>query len=141
MIRGLSSRQLLLAAAHGLMLIISVILVLLEQWMWAAVSALISFGLFTGLIVLTLAAMTRVNAATRARIQQMSHDSGQESLGRAVRRLNDRYSKITGSVRAAEARIADTERRMLGTLESHRFAVEDALDGLVETHEVKERAE
>lgn len=140
MIRGLSSRQLLLAAAHGVMLLVSVLLVLLQQWVWAAASALISFGLFSGLVILTLAAMTRVNAVTRRRIQELRNDGGQESLGRAVRRLNDRYSKITGSIQAAEARMDATERRMLGTLESHRHAVEDSLDNMTRAQESKDHS-
>lgn len=135
MIRGLSTRQLLLAAAHGLTLIASLILVVLQQWVWAAVAALISFGAFSGLVVLTLAAMTRVNAVTRRQVQELYRDRRQEGLSRAVRRLNDRYSKITGSIEAAEERIDAAERRMLGTLESHRHAVEDTLDALAQEGE------
>lgn len=135
MIRGLSSRQLLLTAAHGLTLIASLVLVILQQWVWAAVAALISFGAFSGLVVLTLAAMTRVNTVTRSRLNELYRDRRQDGLSRTVRRLNDRYSKITGSIQAAEDRIETAERRMLSTLEAHRHAVEDTLDELAQEDE------
>lgn len=125
MTRGLSKEQLALVLVYAAALAVTFIAVLMQQWVFAAASAVVAFGLFSALVVLTLGAMT--HAASGAR--RLLHDLGRSiKVGRTValfRRLEERSSQMSKTLEATEARLRASEARMLAAFETHRQHMDD----------------
>lgn len=130
MTRGLSKEQLALIAVYLVALAATLVAVLIGQWRAAAGLGVVAFGLFSGLVILTLAAMTHAAGRARQRINQMHQDLASARLLGTMRQLDDRHSRLTRQISATEQRRDIGEQRLLATFESHRFQLEDDLDQL-----------
>lgn len=130
MTRGLSKEQLALIAVYLVALGATLVAVLIGQWRVAAVLGVAAFGMFSGLVILTLAAMTHAAGRTRRRINEMHQDLASARLLGTMRHLDDRHSRLSRQISATEQRRDIGEQRLLATFESHRFQLEDDLDQL-----------
>lgn len=130
MIRGLSAQQLGLIGAHVAGIVLALVLVVLEQWKWAAAAGVAVFALFSVYVALTLAAMTHVNAVSRARIDEIRRELNTVSIAANLRRVRDSVARVSTSMEASEERLSASERRMISILEAHRFQLEDEMEQL-----------
>lgn len=134
--KGLSTRQMALAGSYGLGLLSTLIAVIADQWRLAAAAGIVSFAIFSALIVLTLAAMTE--GATRARhsLRELSRSSQGERSGAYMRRIaraaESNVARLDRSIHEAEARREASEQRLLATLEVHRMDIDDRMARLTE---------
>ncbi|GAB3845826.1 hypothetical protein [Nesterenkonia populi] len=134
MIQGLSTKQLAVIGIYGVALLTTLIALLAGAWTLAAAAAVVSLGLLSVLLVLTLAAMTRTAALTRQQVREIHHQTrGGEQLGQ-LRRLEaqtaDRFKELTTTLHGTEARLEAAERRLLVTFEAHRDQLEDDITAL-----------
>lgn len=125
MTRGLSKEQLALAAVYTLGLALTLVAVILDLWRLAAVTAVVSLGLFSALVILTLAAMTHAAGSARHRINEVLQEIRSARTLRTLRRLDDRQARLDKQLSAAEARREASEQRLLATFEAHRIHLED----------------
>ncbi|WP_300345377.1 hypothetical protein [Nesterenkonia sp.] len=132
MTRGLSQKQLILIGVYLLVLAATFIAVMLEQWRIAAGLGVVAFGLFSALLIFTLAAMTYAAGRARRRIHEMHQELSSAKLLRTMRQLEDRQARLTKQIVAAERRRDAGEQRMLASFEAHRFHIEDDLEELRE---------
>ncbi|WP_150461222.1 hypothetical protein [Nesterenkonia ebinurensis] len=130
MTRGLSKEQMALIAVYLLGLALTFLAVALGHWRTAALAGIVTFGLFSALVILTLAAMTHVAGTARQRLTEVHHEVRSARTLRALRRLDDRYARLSKQVAAAEARREAGEQRLLATLEAQRFQFEDDIAAL-----------
>lgn len=130
MIRGLSTQQLGLIGTHAAGMVLALVLILFEQWKWAAATGVAVFALFSVYVALTLAAMTHVNAVSRARIDGLRRELATASIARNLRHVRSSIASVATSMDASEERLSVAERRVISTLEAHRFQLEDDLEQL-----------
>ncbi|TLP93048.1 hypothetical protein FEF26_13985 [Nesterenkonia salmonea] len=135
--KGLSTRQLALAGSYGLGLLITLIAVIADQWRLAAAAGIVSFALFSALIVLTLAAMTDGASRARKTLRELNRSSQGGRSGAYMRRIaraaESNVSRLDRSIHEAEARREASEQRLLATLESHRMDIDDRIADLVDS--------
>lgn len=137
MIRGLSREQLILIAAYLLGLAGTFIAAIAGQWRVAASLGVLTFGLFSALVILTLAAMTYAAGTARRRIVDMHHEVRSARTLRALKKLDDRYGRLTTLLADAERRREAGEQRLLATFEAQRFQIEDEIAALRQETSVK----
>lgn len=125
--KGLSAAQLGLLALVGLALLVSLVAVVVEAWMLAAVTALVGFGVFVVLVVFTLAALTRTVGRLGETMRETVPQVRETASG--IRRVDQRTDERFKTLDSTEARLQATERRMLAAFETHRQRVEDTLEG------------
>lgn len=130
MTRGLSRAQLGLIAVYLLMLGLTFLTVLLGQWRLAAAAGVVSFGLFSGLVVLTLARMTYSQRVMRERVTEIRREVRGSRMARTLRRLDERHQQLTRGMDRVEGRLQFAEQRMVESFEDHRLHVEDELSRL-----------
>lgn len=130
MTRGLSKAQLGLIAVYLLVLGLTFLAVLLGQWRLAAAAGVVAFGLFSGLVVLTLARMTYAHRAVRARVGEIRRDVRGVRTVRLLRRLEERHQRLNHGMDRIEERLQSAEQRMVSSFEDHRLHVEDELSRL-----------
>ncbi|WP_022872424.1 hypothetical protein [Nesterenkonia alba] len=131
--KGLSTKQLGVLALCALALALTLVAALLKQWQLAALAGVAAFGIFVVFTAFTLAAMTHTLETMRKRLVDI--DTSTRSALASSRRIDHRTADRFKALDATEARIEAAERRLLATLESHRFALED------DVAEVKEQFE
>ncbi|MBE1515776.1 hypothetical protein [Nesterenkonia halotolerans] len=127
MTRGLSKEQLALIALYGVSLLVTLIAVLLQLWVFAAVAAIVSFGLFSALVILTLAAMTHVASGIRGRLTDLEASVRPARTTAMFRRIDERTIQINRTLDATEARLRASEARTLAGFEDHRHHLEDEI--------------
>lgn len=134
--KGLSTRQLALAGSYGLGLLITLVAVIADQWRLAAAAGIVSFALFSALIVLTLAAMTDGASRARKTLRELSRSSQGGRSGAYLRRIaraaESNVARLDRSIHEAEARREASEQRLLATLEAHRMDIEDRMAELTD---------
>ncbi|NDK33179.1 hypothetical protein [Nesterenkonia haasae] len=109
-----------------IMLVATVVSAFAEEWKLAIACAAASFGLFTVLMLFTLAAMLRTLRLVRGRVRTIDHEIRQvRHMAAGVRRIDNRTAERFKMFEATEARVEAAERRLLATFEAHRFQLED----------------
>lgn len=126
--KGLSAAQLGLLALVALALLVSLVAVVVDAWMLAAVTVLIGFGAFVVVVVFTLAALTRRVGRLGETVREMAPQLGETASG--IRRVDQRTDERFKTLDSSQARLQATERRMLAAFEAHRFHLEDDLADL-----------
>lgn len=127
MTRGLSKEQLALIALYGVSLLVTLIAVLMQLWVFAAVAAIVSFGLFSAMVILTLAAMTHVASGIRGRLTDLEASVRPARTTAMFRRIDERTIQINRTLDATEARLRASEARTLAGFEDHRHHLEDEI--------------
>lgn len=127
MIRGLSKEQLGLIAVYVIALIVTLVAVLLELWVFAASAAVVSFALFSALVILTLAAMTRTADGVRLRLFDLESNIKPARTMAMFRRIDERTTQMNRTLEATEARLRTNEARTLAGFEEHRQYLEDEI--------------
>lgn len=121
--KGFSGPQIGLLCILGLSLLATLIAILLEAWRVAAAGAVVSFGVFSVLVVFTLIALKESVQRTSGLVRATNPRIRETAAG--VRRLDNRTADRFKTLDFTEARIESAERRLLATLETHRFELED----------------
>lgn len=129
--KGLSRPQLGLLSILGLALISTLTASIMRQWMVAAVSAVITFGLFTILVVFTLAALTKSVRRSGEVINRAASRIHDASAG--IRRIERRIVDRSEAFDSMQMRIEASERRLIAAFEAQRFHIEDDLEQLKHT--------
>lgn len=127
MTRGLSTEQLLLIAVYVLSLGVTLIAVLLGAWRTAAAAGVVTFGLFSAVVILTLAARTYAASLVRDRVERIYQDLRTARTSSRLRHLDQRYSQMAKSVDATHARVEAAERRLTAAFDAHRLHLEEDL--------------
>ncbi|WP_147105093.1 hypothetical protein [Nesterenkonia populi] len=124
----LSRPQRTLMGGLGFALLATLITIVLEAWQFAALGAVVSFGIFAALVVFTLAALTRSMQLIRTRVRNI--DPRVREIAAGVRRLDNRTAERFKTLEATQARLEASERRVLASVEAHRFDLEDEISQL-----------
>lgn len=127
MTRGLSRAQLGLIAVYLVVLSAALAAVLLEHWRLAAAAGIIGFGLFSGIVILTLARMTHSQRVTRERVDEIRREVRGARSARILRRLDERHQQLNRGMDRVEGRLRSAEQRMVGSFEDHRLHLEDEI--------------
>ena len=135
MTRGLSRAQLSLIAVYLLALGLTFLAVLLGQWRLAAAVGVVAFGLFSGLVTLTLARMTHSQRVMRDRVTEIRREVRGARTARILRRLDDRHQQLNRGMERVEKRLQSAELRMVESFDDHRLPVADELSRLPESAE------
>lgn len=130
MTRGLSKAQLGLIAVYLLVLAAVLVAVLLEQWQLAAAGGVVGVGLFSGIVILTLARMTHSQQVTRERVNEIRREVRGARTARILRRLDERHQQLNRGMDRVEERLVSAEQRMVGSFEDHRLHLEDQIADL-----------
>ncbi|GAA1145839.1 hypothetical protein [Nesterenkonia lutea] len=127
MTRGLSQQQLALIAVYILALGVTLVTVLMQLWVFAAAAGLVSFGLFSALVILTLAAMTHTASGVRRRLLDLERSVKPARTTAMFRRIDERTVQINRTLDATEARLRASEARTLAGFEDQRQHLEDEI--------------
>lgn len=128
MTRGLSPQQLALIGAYLVALTATLTAVLLGAWQMAAAAAVVTFGLFSAVMILTLAARTYAASQTRRRIEQIHHELRTARTSSRLRHLDQQYSQMVKSVDATHSRLEAVERRLTAAFDAHCLHLEEELN-------------
>ncbi|MGJ9425473.1 hypothetical protein ACHABX_06465 [Nesterenkonia halotolerans] len=128
MMKGISISQMVVIVGCLIALVGSSVLVILEEWRAAALSALASFGLLAVFVVFTLAAMTHSATIARRRLLEVSRSAHQ--LVTSTRRVDRRTAERFKVLDVHQDKLEGIERRLLAVMEAQRFQFEDDLESL-----------
>ncbi|WP_258934921.1 hypothetical protein [Nesterenkonia pannonica] len=135
--KGISKNQLVFLAVIAFGIAASAVSVLLEAWRIAALAALGSFGLFVLFVAFSLAAMTRSSQLVRSRVREIY--SLTKMVHASTRRVDNRTAERFKTLESTQDRIEAAERRLLATLESQRFQLEDDIARLADGTQASSR--